>query len=167
MATDFSKPENNPFPYIRDKHEKYAAFVIHRNKNANVVVYSLRIKEDGVIVEEDALDVYWVMFEKSGHPKEKLNMIEKNTGYGASCAKKEGRDGEYEIIVTSIKDKRITLSLEDGKAVARGTFNDIENCILERVFVSSKSVMGLPKVQYVEFFGTCPDGSPFTERKTA
>ena len=97
MATDFSKPENNPFTYIRDKHERHAAFVIHRNKNANVVVYALRLTEEGAIVEEDALNVYWVMFEKAGHPKENLNMIERNTGYGATCTKREGTDGEYEV----------------------------------------------------------------------
>lgn len=53
------------------------------------------------------------------------------------------------MILTSLKDRSIYLSIEDGKVVGRGTINGVENCIVERVFVYSTTSWGLPKVRFL------------------
>ena len=75
MAADFAKAENNPFSHIRDNHDENVAFVIHRNKNKNVVVYAANFEESGKLHPSDPLKVYWVMFEQEGNPTEGLNII--------------------------------------------------------------------------------------------
>ena len=85
MSLDFSKVENNPMPLIAETHDANVAFVIYRNKNKNVVVYAARLLEDGTLDPENPLDVYWIMFEQDGAPREELNRIERSTAYGATA----------------------------------------------------------------------------------
>ncbi|GAB9471729.1 hypothetical protein Gpo141_00008929 [Globisporangium polare] len=165
MSTDFSKVENNPVPLIQDKHDKNVAFVVYRNKNKNVVVYAGKVGADGALHPTEPLDVYWVMFENDGHPREELNMIERNSAYGATVKPVPGQPGVYEVILTSLKDRTIYLSIEDGKVVGRGTINGVENCTVERVFVYSTTSWGLPKVQHIEIHGRDPSGNAIMEKK--
>ncbi|KAF1327673.1 Protein kinase, partial [Globisporangium splendens] len=158
MSTDFSKVENNPVPLIQDKHDKNVAFVIYRNKNKNVVVYSGKLQADGTLHATEPLDVYWVMFENDGHPREELNMIERNSAYGATVKPVPGKPGVFE-------DRTFYLSVEDGKVVARGTIDGKENCVVERVFVYSTTSWGLPKVQHIEIHGRDPSGNAVMEKK--
>lgn len=97
MSTDFSKVENNPVPLVKEKHDPNVAFCVYRNKNKNVVVYAGKLQADGTLNASDPLDVYWVMFENDGHPREELNMIERNTAYGATVKPRDGHPGEYEV----------------------------------------------------------------------
>lgn len=53
---------------------------------------------------------------------------------------------DEQVVLTSLKDRTIILTVEDGRVVGRGTINGVENCVLERVFVSSTTSWGLPKV---------------------
>ncbi|TYZ59496.1 hypothetical protein PybrP1_010101 [[Pythium] brassicae (nom. inval.)] len=165
MSTDFSKVENNPVPLIQDKHDKNVAFVIYRNKNRNVVVYAGKVGADGALSGPEPLDVYWVMFENDGHPREELNMIERKSAYGATITPVAGQPGVYEIVLTSLKDRTIILTVEDGRVVGRGTINGVENCVLERVFVYSTTSWGLPKVQHIEIHGRDPSGNAIVEKK--
>lgn len=146
-SLNFSVVENNPVPVLREKHDKNVAFVIYRNKNANVVVYSGKLNPDGTLNANDPLDVYWVMFEQDGHPREELNLIERNSAYGASAKPSTDKSlGEHEITLTSLKDRVIYLSVENGRVVGKGTINGVANCTLERVFVYSTTSWGMPKV---------------------
>ncbi|KAJ0400765.1 hypothetical protein P43SY_008715 [Pythium insidiosum] len=165
MSLDFSKAENNPVPLIREKHDKNAAFVIYRNKNKNVVVYSAKLQADGTLNPADPLDVYWVMFENDGHPREELNLIERNSAYGATVKPSATHPGHYEITLTSLKDRVILLVVENGKILAKGTINGVENCTLERVFVNSTTSWGMPKVQHIEIHGHDANGNPVMEKK--
>ncbi|CEG38164.1 uncharacterized protein PHALS_08252 [Plasmopara halstedii] len=165
MSLDFSKVENNPVPLIAEKHNQNVAFVVYRNKNKNVVVYAANLLEDGTIDPANPLDVYWVMFEQDGHPREDLNMIERNTAYGATVKPRPGHPGEYEVTLTSLKDRVIYLSIVDGKPVGRGCINGKEGCTLERVFVLSTSSWGMPKVQHIEIHGKDAEGNAIMEKK--
>lgn len=165
MLPDFSKVENNPVPLVAEKHNKHVTFVVYRNKNKNVVVYAANVREDGTIDPENPLDVYWVMFEQDGHPREDLNMIERNTGYGAIAKPRPGHPGEYEVALTSLKDRIIYLSIEDGKPVSRGCINGQEGCTLERVFVCSTTSWGIPKVQHIEIHGRDSANNAIMEKK--
>lgn len=164
MSLDFSKVENNPLPVLREKHDPNVAFVIYRNKNKNVVVYSGKLQADGLLSTSDPLDVYWIMFENDGHPREELNLIERNSAYGASV--KPGKSaGEHEVTLTSLKDRAITLTVENGRVVGKGTINGVPNCTLERVFVNSTTSWGMPKVQNIEIHGFDPSGNRVMENK--
>ncbi|TMW69755.1 hypothetical protein Poli38472_001911 [Pythium oligandrum] len=165
MALDFSKVENNPVPILREKHDANTAFVIYRNKNKNVVVYSGKVQEDGTLHATEPLDVYWIMFENDGHPREELNLIERNSAYGATVKPRDGHPGEFEITLSSLKDRVIYLVVVDGKVIAKGTINGVENCTLERVFVYSTTSWGMPKVQHIEIHGVDPSGNPIMEKK--
>lgn len=94
-----------------------------------------------------------------------------------------------QVVLTSLKDRTIILTVEDGKVVGRGTINGVENCVLERVFVYSTTSWGLPKVrscmhtwrvcdtwltlivcvcvqvQHIEIHGRDPSGNPIMEKK--
>ena len=94
---DFSQAEHNPYQHVKENHESNLAFCIHRNKNKNVVVYAANLTDDGQLVKEEPLKVYWVMFEQEGNPTEGLNMIERNTAYGVSSQPWEGREGHYKV----------------------------------------------------------------------
>ncbi|KUF85723.1 hypothetical protein AM588_10002102 [Phytophthora nicotianae] len=150
MSLDFSKVENNPVPLIAEKHNKNVAFVVYRNKNKNVVVYAANIREDGTLDPENPLD---------------LNMIERNTAYGATVKPREGHPGEYEVTLTSLKDRVIYLSIVDGKPVGRGSINGQDGCTLERVFVYSTTSWGMPKVQHIEIHGKDAEGNAIMEKK--
>ncbi|KAG7390278.1 hypothetical protein PHYPSEUDO_008416 [Phytophthora pseudosyringae] len=165
MSLDFSKVENNPVPLIADKFNKNVAFVVYRNKNKNVVVYAVNIREDGTLDPENPLDVYWIMFEQEGAPREELNMIERNTAYGATVKPREGHPGEFEVTLTSLKDRVIYLSVVDGKPVGRGSINGNDGCTLERVFVYSTTSWGMPKVQHLEIHGKDTEGNAIMEKK--
>ncbi|DAZ94344.1 TPA: hypothetical protein N0F65_000908 [Lagenidium giganteum] len=165
MSLDFSKVENNPVPLLKEKHDKNLAFVIYRNKNKNVVLYSGKLQADGTLHPSDPLDVYWIMFENNGHPREELNMIERNSAYGASVKPKDGAPGKFEVQLTSLKDRTITLSVENGQVVGRGAINGVENCRLERVFVSSTTSWGMPKVEFIEIHGFDESGKAVMEKK--
>ncbi|RLN98860.1 hypothetical protein BBJ28_00008029 [Nothophytophthora sp. Chile5] len=165
MSLDFSKVENNPVPLIAEKHDANVAFVVYRNKNKNVVVYAAKLREDGTLDPEHPLDVYWIMFEQDGTPREELNLIERNTAYGATVKPREGHPGEFEVTLTSLKDRTIYLSVVDGKVVGRGTINGQANCTLERVFVYSTTSWGMPKVQHIEIHGKDENGNDIMEKK--
>ncbi|KAE9026334.1 hypothetical protein PR003_g13791 [Phytophthora rubi] len=165
MSLDFSKAENNPVPLIAEKFNANVAFVVYRNKNKNVVVYAVRLLEDGSLDPENPLDVYWIMFEQDGAPREEINMIERNTAYGATAKPREGHPGEFEITLTSLKDRVIYLSIVDGKPVGRGSINGHDNCTLERVFVHSTTSWGMPKVQHIEIHGKDAAGNAVMEKK--
>ncbi|KAI9918015.1 hypothetical protein PsorP6_012500 [Peronosclerospora sorghi] len=162
---DFSKVENNPVPHIAEQHNPNVVFVIYRNKNKNVVVYAARLLEDGTLDPDNPLDVHWIMFEQDGTPREELNLIERTTAYGATVKPREGYPGEYEVSLTSLKDRVFYLSIVDGKPVGRGTINGQEGCTLERVFVYSTTSWGMPKVQHIEIHGTDASGDPIMEKK--
>ena len=164
MSLDFSKVENNPVPLLREKHDPNVAFAVYRNKNKNVVVYAVKLQADGSIDPANPLDVFWIMFEQDGHPREELNLIERNSAYGASV-KPGANPGEYEVTLTSLKDRVITIKVVDGKIMATGTINGVDNCTLERVFVYSTTSWGVPKVQHIEIHGHDSSGNAIMEKK--
>lgn len=173
---DFSQSTNCPLSYILQHHDQNAAFVIHRNKNKNVVVYSGSLDPDSTetspkLSSSDPLHIYWIMFEEQNHPTEGLNLIERNTAYGAKTKiLKGGEDGsnanEYEVLLAALKGKPLVLTYdpETKTTVATGVLNDVEGCVLRRVFVKSKTRFGMPKVEYVEIHGVDPDGNEVMER---
>jgi hypothetical protein len=110
-----------------------------------------------VIDSEKPLDVYWIMYEKEGHPREDLNMIERNSAYGASCAPSPENKTQFIVTLSALKDRKIKLFLDaSGKVQARSVINGKNDMILRRVFVQMTSSWGMPAVDYIEIFGVNP-----------
>ncbi|RHY35441.1 hypothetical protein DYB32_000072 [Aphanomyces invadans] len=133
------------------------AFIIQRS---NVIVYKGNLASNNVALDPKApLHIYWIMFALPGNPvpTEELNMIERNTAYGATATPSETTAGEYGVALASLKDRRIVIFVDsNGQVRARSTVNGKANVYLERVYVQSTTSWGLPKVEYVEIFGVDP-----------
>ena len=183
---DFSSKDCSPIPCICQNRyveaPKLLAFVIHRNKNRNVVVYAANViqnytSDSGSMNNKPRLDqnsplnIFWINFELDGNPKEDLNVIERNLAYGVSCKPaRHGKEGHYEVTLQSLQDRTINLYLNaKGQVIVTTTINGQSNCLLERVFVQAKERFGfLPKVEYVEIYGKhLQTGQPIQERKMA
>ncbi|EQC26998.1 hypothetical protein SDRG_15211 [Saprolegnia diclina VS20] len=133
------------------------AFIIQRSNNANTVVYKGNLGSASRLDPKNPLHIYWIMYAQQGppYPTEELNMIERNTAYGATCSP-GAAPHEYDVALASLKDRAIVL-LHDGHHVrARTTINGRPNVYLERVYVQSTTSWGLPKVEFVEIFGVDP-----------
>ncbi|KAF0696254.1 Aste57867_12952 [Aphanomyces stellatus] len=144
------------------------AFIIQRSNNANTVVYKGNLSSDALDAKSP-LHVYWIMYALPGppFPTEELNVIERNTAYGATTSPSTSTPGEYDLALASLKDRRITLVVDSTRRVrARTTIDGRANVYLERVFVQSTTSWGLPKVEYVEIFGVDPaSGDSVYEKK--
>ncbi|KAF0701311.1 Aste57867_8161 [Aphanomyces stellatus] len=161
---DYAKVEHDPVPHIREHHEPNVLFAIHRNKNKNVVSYAANLV-DGALNAADPLKVDWIMYENNPVGREDLNMIERNTAYGVKFTPIVGKAGAFNIILSSLPDKTIELHVVDGKAVATTDINGVAGCTLNRVFVTSTTSWGMPKVQHIEMFATDPSGAAVVEKK--
>lgn len=151
--------------------EPNVAFIIQRSTNSNTVVYAGKVKNGSAskkyLDEKNALDIYWIMYEQKGHPREELNMLERNSAYGASCKRSKRNKQEFVVTLSALKDREITLYLdEQGSVRGKTTINGEPGMILQRVFVKSTSSWGLPTVEYIELFGFNPaTGQPVYEKK--
>lgn len=103
------------------------------------------------------LDVYWLMFEKAGAPREDLNLIERTTAYGASCTPHASAPSQFLVSLASLKDRECVLLVDaaTGRVQARTTISGRPNVVLCRVFVQMTTGW-VPTVDYVELFGVDP-----------
>jgi hypothetical protein len=51
-------------------------FKIERNKNANIIVYDIRLNPDGSINKKNPIDAYWILYAKQGQ-REEITAFEK------------------------------------------------------------------------------------------
>lgn len=160
---DYSKSEHSPFPHIKENHDTNVAFVIHRNTNKNVVVYAGNFQDDGTVNTSTPIKVYWVMFEKATPTTEGLNMVERNTAYGISTESANADAGEYSLMLTALKDRKLNATIADGNVIVKGTVNGQADCILERVFVNMKTKWGMPAVDHIQIFAKDSNGNEVTE----
>ncbi|ETV87740.1 hypothetical protein H257_01212 [Aphanomyces astaci] len=136
--------------------DAHSAFIIQRSNNANTVVYKGNVVAPSNLLDpKTPLHIYWIMFALPGHPTEELNVIERNTAYGATATATSS--GEFDVALASLKDRRIAIFVDaSGHVRARTTVDGKPNVYLERVFVQSTTSWGLPKVEYVEIFAVDP-----------
>ncbi|CEG43989.1 uncharacterized protein PHALS_14263 [Plasmopara halstedii] len=131
------------------KEEPNVAFIIQRSNNSNTVVYAGHKASD------------------NGHPREELNMLERNTAYGVAF-KPSDVPGEYMATIASLRDRNCVIRLDQhGNVLALTTINGKTNILLRRVFVQMTTSWGIPTVDYVEIFGVDPKTfEPVYEKKT-
>lgn len=149
------------------KLEPNVAFIIQRSTNANTVVYAAQLVGKALDPTKP-LGVFWIMFEKPGAPREDLNMVERNTAYGVSCAPSTGNKEQYNVTLASLKDRETTLLIDaHGRIQARTTIGGKPGMVLRRVFVQMTSSWGIPTVDYVELFGVDPESLASVYEKKA
>lgn len=139
-----------------------------RWQNANTVVYAgVRTGGGAALDAAKPLNVYWIMYEKEGAPREDLNMIERNTAYGVTCAPAADAAGEFAAQIASLRDRECRLLVDaNGVVQARTTIGGQAGMVLRRVFVQMTTSWGIPTVDYVEIFGVHPDTlAPVYEKK--
>ncbi|TDH71736.1 hypothetical protein CCR75_002186 [Bremia lactucae] len=150
------------------KEEPNVAFIIQRSTNSNTVVYAGCKSSDGKSLDATTpIQVYWIMYEKDGNPREDLNMIERNTAYGVTTRPSDA-PGEYMAMIASLRDRDCILRLDKhGNILALTTINGQSGILLRRVFVQMTTSWGIPTVDYVEIFGVnLITLAPVYERKT-
>ncbi|UIZ23620.1 hypothetical protein KXD40_007857 [Peronospora effusa] len=151
------------------KEEPNVAFIIQRSnvsemlwgrleKNSNTVVYAGCKSADGKFLDPtNPMKVYWIMYEKEGHPREDLNMIERNTAYGVT-SKPSDVPGEHMVAIASLRDRDCILRLDKhGNVMALTTIDGKKGMLLRRVFVQMTTSWGIPTVNYVDIFGVDPE----------
>ena len=60
----------------------------------------------------------------------------------------------------------IVVCVEEGEIVARTEIGGVAGCKLRCVYVTLKSGWVAPSVNFIEIFGTAPDGSEAYEKKS-
>ena len=124
-------------------------FFIERSTNKNIVQYDAHTMEDGNLAREVPMLVYWIL--ENGE-KENLSKIERKYAYGIESHKRL-QDNRYEIVISALEERKITVKKTDDGYKAFVLINGREG-ILERLYVKCVEILpGLPQVLYVDLFG--------------
>ena len=147
-------------------------FCITKSQNNNCVVYKSNMSASGAINHMDPCSAYWIMFNQKPvndrYPTEELNMIERNTAYGITCAEDEkNRPDHFSCSIASLSDRRFTIMRDGSKFIARTVINGNPNVALCQVHVQMADSW-IPKVKHVDIFGLDLDTRDLVhERKIA
>jgi hypothetical protein len=125
-------------------------FIIERTTNGNVVHYDARLNAQGHIDAREPVIVYWTMGSVTGK-RQNLNFLERTRAYGIDVRQKS--EGRFVLTVVSQRGLEIDV-YEDGGKVRAETTIDGHRAYLNKIFANIESTILLPKVHYVELFGT-------------
>ena len=140
----------NGYPIPNDDH---MLFYIQKSFNQNTVVYALNIDEHGKINPSNPINVFWRRYQEDGRKRE-LTQIEKTFGYGVKAKPLKNKPNTYVFSIVALKDKQfIATQTPDGKPHVITTIAD-KNSLIERVYIKAEHTKLLPKVFYLEVFGT-------------
>lgn len=139
-------------------------FYIQRSNDANTVVYEANVTPGRRLNSDDPISVYWIRYTERGQ-RESLSMFQWKMAYGYKHKALDTAESSFEIQLNAFKKRPIWVDVQQGKPVALTTINGRKAC-LQKVFVQLDPHSGLlPKVQYLELFGTDPvAGAPVYER---
>ena len=159
---DKSDPSTIKFP--TPKGIKNQLFYLQRDPNTNTIICELNLDENGQVVENEPIKVYWKRYQEDGEKKE-LNFIQRKFAYGIQ-SEQIGKD-QYKLNFVSYKKFPMYLvkSKVDNKYHVFVTANK-KKMQLERIFVRIEGgTFWVPNVKYVELKGTNPvNNASVTER---
>jgi Domain of unknown function (DUF4833) len=125
-------------------------FVIERTTNGNVVHYDARLDANGQLDSREPVVVYWTMGSATGR-RQGLSYLERTRAYGIQVRTKS--PGRY--LLTVVSQKRLEIEVyEDAGQIRAETTIEGHRAYLQRIFANIESSFLLPKVRYVELFGT-------------
>ncbi|MDR1511338.1 MAG: DUF4833 domain-containing protein [Endomicrobium sp.] len=122
-------------------------FNIKRNKNANVVMYDIRLDPNDDINKLDPIDVYWILYDKQGQRSE-IKAFEKKV-YGVKV--KYNTEGYYNLILKAVPDKNMKVVLLNGQPKVLIKINN-KDAYLSSVFVYARDKV-FPKILYYTLTG--------------
>jgi hypothetical protein len=128
--------------------KKAPLFRIERSKNKNIVQYNACLLQNNSISDSNPVEAYWVL---TNGQKEELNIVESKQAYGIESKEKLG-ENKFRILLAALKDRELIIQKTKGGYKALVRINGTPS-ILERVYVNSEEVIGLPKVHYIDLFG--------------
>lgn len=127
-------------------------FYVQKSFNQNTVVYSLNLSKDGTINHSDPVNVFWRRYQEDGRKRD-LTTIEKTFGYGVKVKPLKTKPNTYVFSIAAIKDMQFIVTQIDNKPQTLTTING-KTAFIDRVYIKAEHIKLLPKVFYVEVFGT-------------
>jgi hypothetical protein len=125
-------------------------FIIERTTNGNVVHYDAHLDASGHIDSREPVLAYWTMGSATGK-RQNLNFMERTRAYGIHVTQQS--PGRYLIYVVSQKKVEIEV-YEEGGSIRAVTSIGGHRAFLQKIFANIDSGFFLPKVNYVELYGT-------------
>ena len=131
------------------KHTQHL-FDIERSVNANIVQYDAVLNEDGSLDKDNPVIGYWIRKAEDGRRKQ-LNMLERKLAYGfktrvldnGSVLMDMAADIRRMVRVEKVADRWVAITRIDG-----------HSAYIVRIYVSLEDDKPLPKVQYVDLYGS-------------
>jgi hypothetical protein len=123
-------------------------FKIERNKNANVVMYDVRVLPEGFIDKQNPMDAYWILKAEQGQRDEISTFEKKAYGYKINI----NDNGYYDLILKAVSDRPMKIVNVQGKYKAEIMINK-KNAYLSTVYVFANDSF-IPKVEYIILTGT-------------
>lgn len=138
------------YPIPTDDH---MLFYIQKSFNQNTIVYALNIDKDGKINANNPINVFWRRYQEDGRIRE-LTQLEKTFGFGVKAKPVKTKPNTYIFSIVALKEKQfIVTQTEQGKPYVITSINN-KNALIERVYIKAEHTKLLPKVFYLEVFGT-------------
>lgn len=127
-------------------------FYIQRNHNRNTIIYNANFDNEGNLIEDKPIDVYWIRYEEDGRRME-LREIEKLFAYGVKSSKIETEKNQYKIKLVADDKRDLTLiQKEPFKAVVNTLINNKSSQLIHLYIFADNSGFW-PKVKYIELYG--------------
>lgn len=125
-------------------------FCIRSTKNANVVCYDVRRKQDGSVDTARPLDLYWIMYAKAGQ-REEVSALERRFGYGTTLVGRASSAG-FRFKMNVLPSRTIEVSRSGEGFRAQMTIAGRPAWITDMHAHVKKGILR-PKVRYVMLRG--------------
>lgn len=133
--------------------EDHMLFYIQKSFNKNTVVYTLNVDKDGKINTTEPIKVFWRRYQEDGRIRE-LTQVEKTFGFGVKAKPVKTKPNTFIFSIVALKDKQFVVTQnEHGKPYVITAINN-KTSLIERVYIKAEHTKLLPKVFYLELFGT-------------
>ena len=127
-------------------------FYIQRSKDANTVIYEANLTTSQQLNPSKPVAVYWIRYAERSQ-REDLTHLQWQMAFGYRH-KPAAESGAYDISLNAFRQWPLRITYHSGKLVAMTLIMGRRAC-LQKVFVQLDSKTHLiPRVQFVELFGT-------------
>ncbi|OWZ18137.1 hypothetical protein PHMEG_0007825 [Phytophthora megakarya] len=172
-TTESTHPQTSLWPsYLPVDQDRIVIF--ERSKNAQLVVYSanFRDKKLRVLDPKWPLDINWQSFGWTDHPtSNSTGMVERKLawGYSHKVVEPEGPVASdavgtsFRVTLNALPSRPSLLYIDaKGRTILQCTIDGVVSRLLKIYVKTNNSVAFIPKVLYVDLYGTAVDGDQTT-----
>ncbi len=141
------------FKYPVPEKTKNRLFYIQRNHNRNTIVYDANFDNEGNLVSDNPVKVYWIRYEEKGQTME-LRTVEKIFAYGVKCKPVAGKSGQYDVNLVATDTRRFILKQTAPFKAAVYMNIGGKEAVLNHIYFFADESGWWPEVKYIEFFGS-------------